>query len=790
MIPILYSKDTTDFSGNGIGFLSDIIECKVTEERNGEYELLMQYPISGQHYEDITTGSIIRAKANETSDLQLFRIYGDSKPIAGIVTFSAEHISYDANGIPTLGLSITGSTAQMAITQAISEAGLESPFVAWSDIATTNGTNIITPCSLRSILGGQTGSVLDVWGGEYEFDNYTIKLHQHRGTETGVVIAYGKNLTDAKQEKNISECYTHIMPYAVKTTQSTDDSGNTVDTEEVISLPEMVLPLTDTEDIGHNRAYIANLTDLFAEGEDITADTLRTKATSYAATSNLGVPKVSITASFVQLWQTEEYKTIAPLERVSLCDTVTVRFTKLGIDATAKVIKTVYDSVRERYVSIELGDAKSNFANTILKQESAVSNIEKTVSKGLSNVTKQIADAITNATNLITGQNGGYVVLNPPNNPQEILILDTPSIAEAVDVWRFNSGGLGHSTTGYNGDYGTAITMDGQIVADFITTGILNGSLIAADSITTFAISQAYTDGVLDQSFTAAEGLIQAAISQISQYLTNDDGSGELDVLRQHITDLTASVNGLTARFTDSYMGGVNFVRNSSGLNGVSNDWTATGIVDAQQSEDTKNATVSDSCFRLSGGATLTQLIDSMVVGHTYNLSAKVYKSSTTRAYCKLTYNGTAEAYLFDASSTTFGWTDFNIAIPELQDGVVQLEIYTTGDYLSIADIMLSEGSEAQGWTPAPDEIYTEQTKIDRNGVSVENPDSDNRTVMNHEGFAVYNREEKVLTVAERKTTLTETEIKENLTVGKLKFIPQDAPSEGIDYIVDIVVLD
>lgn len=344
-------------------------------------------------------------------------------------------------------------------------------FTALSDISTLNSTTILTPCSVRALLAGQTGSVLDVWGGEYEFDNFVIKLHKHRGVDNGVTIEYGKNLKDLKQEANIADCYTHLMPYAVYTEQG--EGENAESTEVYVYLSEKVIALNNAENIGHSKAYIMNFTDRFEDGEEITEDALRAKATAYAAAVDLGVPKVNITVSFIQLWQTEEYKNIAPLERVKMCDTVTVKFSLLGVTATAKVIKTTYDALEEKYESIELGDAKSSFADTVNKQQAAIEEIKTSVKKGQAQATQQLKKAIANATSLITGHSGGYVVLNPAEKPQEILILDAPTIEEALRVWRWNSGGLGYSSTGYNGTYSLAMTMNGAIVADFISAGVL-----------------------------------------------------------------------------------------------------------------------------------------------------------------------------------------------------------------------------------------------------------------------------------------------------------------------------
>jgi hypothetical protein len=340
------------------------------------------------------------------------------------------------------------------------------------------------------LLGGQQGCVLDVWGGEYEFDNYVIKLHQHRGADNGVTIEYGKNLTDVTQERNITETYTHIMPYATYTSETDGDI--------TVTLTEKVLPLTIAENVGHQKALIVNFTDKFSENEPVTEQALRLKAAAFVQNSSLGTPKVNIKAAFVSLWQTEEYKSIAPLERVKLCDTVTVRFVKLGVSAKAKVIKTVYDTVTERYISVEIGDVQSSFADTVLEQNKAITELAEVVRKGFSDATAEIQGAIAEATAAITGNSGGYIVLYPSEHPQEILIMDSPSIETAVHVWRWNASGLGYSSTGYNGTYGVAMTMNGAIVADYITTGTLNGGLLRADSVQANAISAGFKQSITD----------------------------------------------------------------------------------------------------------------------------------------------------------------------------------------------------------------------------------------------------------------------------------------------------
>lgn len=780
MIPILYAKNESTFTHNGIGFLKDATKCTVTEERNGSYECSLQYPITGQWYDQITEGCIIKAKANDTSEPQLFRIYKSSKPLKGIVTYSAEHISYDLNGIPTLGFSVKNVTPQAAITRAIQDAGLPSAFTAISDISTLNSSTILTPCSVRAILGGQAGSVLDVWGGEFEFDNFVVKLHKHRGSDRGVSIEYGKNLKDLKQEANIADCYTHLMPYARYSQDGEDDEK----IEVYVYLSEKVLPLNNAENIGHSKAYIMDFTDRFGEREAVTEEALRAKATAYAAAAELGVPKVNITVSFIQLWQTEEYKNIAPLERVMMCDTVVVRFSKLGVTARAKVIKTTYNTLEEKYDSVELGDAKSSFADTVNKQQAAIEEIKTSVQKGQAAATEQLKKAIANATSLITGHSGGYVVLNPAEKPQEILILDAPTLEEAVNVWRWNSGGLGYSSTGYNGEYALAMTMDGAIVADFINAGILNGALLQADSVQASSISQEYKTAVTNEIGVATSSVEQAFIAADEHLLSVIKGIetvfyGDVETLETTISSLEQKIDSLTLSYTTKTTGGINNIRNSSGLNGVSDDWSYTGSVVAQQTADAVNNTASGSMFRLRVG-TLSQEI-TVLQGKEYTLTFKAKRGTANRCYV-LINNGGNDTFIFDEQAINNTWAEYSLTFTAAGN-TVTLTAGTTGYYLYVADFMLAEGSQKQNWTPAPNEIYTENVKIDRRGINITNSESSTETIIDHTQFAVKHAGAVVLTVNKDLTTLRKTEVTDELTVGKGKFVPQSAG-------LDIVLLD
>jgi len=466
MIPVLYPANATDFTTFGIGTLTDTLTCEVSEERNGLFECLLKYPVSGQHYDKIAKECIIKAKPNDTSEPQAFRIYRITKPLKGIVSIYGQHISYDLANVPVMPFFAESRSPSLLLNHIL--AG-DARFTGWTDYSEAKEFSVTAPKSVRACLGGTEGSMLSKWHGEFEWDNYTIKLHSHRGQKTGVVIEYGKNLTDIEQDEDNSGVYTALLPYAVFTPEGTD-------TEVIITLPEETLPIVSDEMV-RSKTLIMDFTDKFESGTVITEELLRERAKDYIKDNPLGATIPSVKVSFAPLWKQPEYSAL--LERVCLCDTVTIRHSVLGVSVSAMVIATEYDSLAERYISITLGNEKSSMITTISDVQTAVEKVEST----MGHFPKLINSAVKNATNLITGQTGGYVVLHTASEngqPYELLILDKPTIDSAVNVWRWNVNGLGFSSNGYNGPYETAITADGQIVADFITSGTLVANIIKA----------------------------------------------------------------------------------------------------------------------------------------------------------------------------------------------------------------------------------------------------------------------------------------------------------------------
>lgn len=524
MIPILYKADATNFASYGIGALPDTISCEVTEERNGAYECVVKYPVTGMNYSEIKRERIIKAKPSDTGSPQAFRIYRVTTPINGIVKIYAQHISYDLAAIATPQWESTPITPQLAIEEVFDNALTPHRFTFQTDYTEAKAFAVSKPKSLRAVLGGEKGSVLSLWGGEFEWDNFKVIHHQGRGHNNGVVIEYGKNLTKFEHDSDISDVYTDLLPYAV----TEDEEGN----ETVITLAEQILQIGKTT-LSQRKTLIKDFTDSFDIDAVITEDLLREKAQKYLENNPLGMETPTLTISFEALWKQPEYTAV--LERVALCDTVTVRHSELGISEHVKVIKTVYDTLAEKYVSITLGSAKASLLSTISDTTQSVDNIVQKVDRFPS----LMQSAINSATKLITGQKGGYVVLHgdETGQPYELLVLDSPNIADAVNVWRWNVGGLGFSSNGYNGPYETAITSDGQIVADFITSGSLVANIIKAGVLSS-------VDGSSYWNLETGEVVLRAYATTETVEETNSriDEIEEQKMLRLVITSTNGSI--------------------------------------------------------------------------------------------------------------------------------------------------------------------------------------------------------------------------------------------------------
>ena len=464
----IYEANETAFTTNGLGPLPDLTVCEVPEDLNGIFEIYAECPITGRNADQIAVDRIIKVAPDDSRDPQPFRIYNVEETLDGYnYKIYAQHISYDLSDQPVAPFEAVGVVP--ALTGLVSNSMLTTQFTVWTDIANTDTSFTLDEIrSFRACLGGVKGSILDRFGGEFEWDGFTVKLHAHRGADNGVYIRYAKNLDSFSNERDI-EAWTGCVAF-----YKNDD----------VTVSGAIQYIEDHEDYAREKIFILDASEDFDEPP--TPEDLNTRAAQYMTANNFGLPFTdTLKLSFVPLWQTDEYKNIASIERVSLGDTVHVTYR--DYDLTMKVIGVVWDALRNRYKEITLGKKKATFGDTI--KQIAEGTQQEAVDQAVS-----IMDAALNhAADVITGGTGGYVVIgrNADGQPNEIYIMDSPDMGTAVNVMRMNYAGIAFSSSGVNGPFTSAWTLDSTFTADVITTGHLNGNLITAGSILTSALEVA-----------------------------------------------------------------------------------------------------------------------------------------------------------------------------------------------------------------------------------------------------------------------------------------------------------
>ena len=442
----IYDSKATNFNHNGLVVLSDCIKCTITEELNGSFELELEHPLDEREkWKQLLEGNIIKA------DDQLFRIYRKIKTLKGI-KINARHIYYDLldnflEDVRPTNLSGTGAVAWV-----LSHTQYAHTFTSLGDVGGSDTQYFVRKNPVEAIT-----TIINTWGGELVRDNFEIKLMQARGLDRGVLVSYGKNIQGINETLDMDSLCTRLMPIG----------------KDGLLLSEKYVDSQYINNYPHPVIKVVEFTEIETEAE------LRAAGQNYILNSKCDIPQFNYKIDFLELSKTEEYKDYAVLERVYLGDTVTIKHSKLNINLKAKVIKITKNILTNRIDKIELGSFKDNIATAINK------SIQE-VKKEIAHVTSAYQVAIENATDLITGSKGGNVVIRQDDNgkPYEILIMDTADVNTALNVWRWNQGGFGHSTSGINGPFDVAITQDGHIVASFITAFTISANQIIGGTIT------------------------------------------------------------------------------------------------------------------------------------------------------------------------------------------------------------------------------------------------------------------------------------------------------------------
>lgn len=389
----------------GRGVLSDATSCTVTEQLNGEYELELTYPIDGQHFELIGTGKIIAARPYRNAPrVQPFRIYAESRPLNGEVTFYARHISYDALGVPVRPfVAASAAAALVTLTQSVV---IQCPFTFATNIESAGNFALERPAKLQSVLlGTGEGSLTAAYGGELVRDGYSIQLLQRRGADRGARIVYGRNLIDLTQEKSIEEMYDAVYPYYVNS--STEDGQQAGVTE----LADALVLISAESAAEAKNVYMLDLSNDFDETP--TAEQMQQATARYIEKNGLDKPKVTLSVKYVDLSRTQEYADMVNLDHIELGDTVTVQYARLGVDVKARVTALTYDVLRDEYESLTVGDAQENLSGIIAQNKADSAGTASSLRKlGI-----KADEAARYATDYLDYSESGGLVISQPGRP-------------------------------------------------------------------------------------------------------------------------------------------------------------------------------------------------------------------------------------------------------------------------------------------------------------------------------------------------------------------------------------
>lgn len=465
-------------TSNGLGQIQPL-SCIVSEELNGIYECEFTVPTTDKHYSDLKTSGLIKVTVGDGSE-QIFRIYSISEPINFVVEVKAQHITYDLSKIPVKPFTATG--AVNVKNQMLANIIGSYDFTMSTDITNTTSTfKLDIPRSFRECLGGWEGSILDVFHPEYEWDNLEVKMLARRGADNNVRISYGKNLTDFRQEQNNENVYDAVYGYAVVDDVTYEASG-----------------IYNKTGAAKPKVLNVDFSSKYETGDVPTAAELLSYATSYATNNDIEVPKVNIEISFVPLWQSDEYKNFLPLERVSLGDTVHVYFDKLGVEASARVIKTEWNVLTQKYDSIELGSAKANL-NTVINESvvSTIDNMDIEVDVGwLDDKIQIMSGLIANGLGLhITQDSLGRIILHNEENiasSQYQYMITSQGFMLSEDYGQTWSSGWDISGNAVLNSLSTITLRALEIYGSYIE----GSQILFGDHNDKYILAQVYNDGV------------------------------------------------------------------------------------------------------------------------------------------------------------------------------------------------------------------------------------------------------------------------------------------------------
>ncbi|EAC9723638.1 hypothetical protein Y475_08725 [Listeria monocytogenes] len=463
-LPLLYEANEMEFLHSGICSLSETVRCEVHEVMNAEFELELEYPVTGLHAHELINGRYISAFVDAQRGYNPFEIDTVEKDLfADTFIVKASHQTNKLRKKMVKEFKVDKVSCGLAMSRLKNALIEPSNIQFYSDIETLNSTLLRFKNALACI-GGVEGSILDTWRGEIERTTNKISMLKKRGTDSGVSIAYRKNMTGLNINTDTLDMVNAIMPYAIKAVG---------DSDTVISLSENYIYSPDY--VAGNEINAVEI-DYSSDENVIDEKTLRSVAKNYFSSSVINEPILDLEISFQDLGQTEEYKMFQNMNQVFIGDTLSVFHDELNVQTTARMVEFTMDSLRGKYINCAVGSIKSDLKSTMTAGMATKDEIEAGDNR--------MQEYVDDLTKQITGNQGGNLIIRPPEKPAELLIMDTDNISTAVNLWRFNQMGLGHSKTGYNGEYTIGLTQDGKIVADLIAAGTLRAIDIEGVTIT------------------------------------------------------------------------------------------------------------------------------------------------------------------------------------------------------------------------------------------------------------------------------------------------------------------
>lgn len=363
MIPRIYDNSFTTYESNGLGLLVDAISCQVEEESNGDFELTLVYPSDGSFFYALKQDNLIKADASDSLKGQLFRIDTISKPLDGQVTVYAKHISFDlAKNSLNEDINERNINCENAGKHMLQSSDADSRFTIESNIEMLGNYSMDRKTDCLSAIAGTRGSLIDTFGNGPKLlrDNFTISVLNRRGKDDNTLIAYKKNITGFTLEEDYSEIINVIKPYATYTED---------EVEKTLYIDEIGVKSSRYVEGDIVKSQWIDFSDKFDKDEAPTKEKLKNLAEKYFNDNSCDLPKMTYKIEFQPLSQTEEYKEdgLYELEHIGMDDSVYIVNGKYGIRDQARVIKTTYNVLAEKYISIELGDPKTTLGSIINK---------------------------------------------------------------------------------------------------------------------------------------------------------------------------------------------------------------------------------------------------------------------------------------------------------------------------------------------------------------------------------------------------------------------------------------